>query len=82
MVAVPVEADRRKARSDLANAAKKAAKNPADRDAAAQVEYLRTEYRTVALAEYIRKLVDTAPPLTAEQRAHLAGMLAPRAGGS
>ncbi|AVT37400.1 hypothetical protein C6W10_14030 [Plantactinospora sp. BB1] len=28
-------------------------------------------------AEYIRRLVDGAPPLTEEQRARLAGLLAP-----
>lgn len=33
------------------------------------------DYRAVALAEYIRKVVDAAPPLTAEQRDKLAVLL-------
>ena len=38
---------------------------------------LDTEIRTARLADYIRRTVDTAPPLTAEQRDRLALLLRP-----
>lgn len=37
----------------------------------------RRDLRAARAEEYIRKLVDEAPPLTAEQRAALAALLAP-----
>lgn len=51
--------------------------DPAD---AARVEQLRRDYAAESLAEHIRQVVDSAPPLTAEQRTRLAGLLAPYAG--
>jgi hypothetical protein len=35
------------------------------------------DLRTVKTAEYIRRIVDAAPPLTAEQRTRLAELLRP-----
>ena len=46
----------------------------------ADVSELVTELRTVTAAEYIRKLVDSAPPLSEDQRARLATLLAPGGG--
>lgn len=43
----------------------------------ADLTELRTELRTATAAEYIRKLVDEAPPLSEEQRARLAALLRP-----
>ncbi len=39
------------------------------------------DYRTAKLAEYIKRTVDAAPPLTAEQRDRLAALLRPMGGG-
>lgn len=39
----------------------------------------RTDHRSTALAEYIRRVVDEAPPLTAHQRSRLAVLLHPTA---
>ena len=36
----------------------------------------RRDLRAARLEDYIRRVVDTAPPLTGEQRARLAGLLA------
>jgi len=44
------------------------------------VEAKRREYRFVSAQEYVRDLVDTAPPLTADQRDQLAAQL--RGGGT
>lgn len=38
---------------------------------------LRAELRTATAAEYIRRLVDGAPPLSEHQRARLAALLRP-----
>lgn len=43
-------------------------------DDPATIEALR-EHRADTLAEYIRKVVDQPPPLSAEQRLKLAGLL-------
>lgn len=40
----------------------------------------RRDLRAARAEDYIRKLVDEAPPLTAEQRARLATLLAPDRG--
>ncbi len=50
--------------------------HPEDTDT---IRQLRTEHRTSRLADVIRATVDAAPPLTAEQRDHLALIL--RGGG-
>ena len=80
MVAAAVESDRRRARGRLASLAAKAAKNPQDPSAAAAVVEMRRDYRAIALEEHIRKVVDAAPPLTDDQRARLAALLAPGGG--
>lgn len=69
--------DRRRARALLANAASRLAKNPEDTDTAAEVDRLRGEYQTLTLAEHIQRIVNQAPPLTAQQRADLAALLLP-----
>lgn len=40
----------------------------------------RQRLRTERLAEQIKRTVDAAPPLTGEQRAHLAALLRPTVG--
>jgi hypothetical protein len=49
-------------------------------DEAAQTE-ARRDYAAEKLADYIRRTVDEAPPLSDEQRARLALLLRPTAGG-
>lgn len=63
-----------KTRSEIAHAKRK---NPN-----ADTTELRRKLREERAAEYIKNLVDQAPPLTDEQRTRLAELLAPvRAGG-
>ena len=45
------------------------------RDPDADVTELRRQLRAERLEEYIRRTVDAAPPLTAEQRDRLAALL-------
>jgi hypothetical protein len=45
------------------------------------VEDAQRELKAVKLAEHIKRLVDAAPPLTAEQRDRLAALLRPVRGG-
>lgn len=59
--------EQRKLRSRTAHAAR--------RGDPAALEQARQDYKAVTAAEYIRKLVDEAPPLTAEQRDRLALLL-------
>lgn len=65
----------RRARAVLASTAARAARNPDDPAATAAVVERRRAYRAAALAEHIRQVVDTAPPLTAEQIEQLRGLL-------
>lgn len=58
-----------KTRSEIAHAKR--------RDPNADTTELRRKMREERAAEYIKKLVDDAPPLTADQRARLAELLAP-----
>jgi acyl-CoA reductase-like NAD-dependent aldehyde dehydrogenase len=46
------------------------------RDPSADVTELVRQMRAEKLEDYIKRTVDQAPPLTAEQRARLAGILA------
>ncbi len=50
-------------------------------DDTVSIAALRRELRAARLAEYIRRAVDDAPPLTAEQRLRLASILTTTAGG-
>lgn len=70
--------ERRRLRGQLANrvAAAKAGDSAAAAAAAAAAN-LRREYRVVAAEDYIRELVESAPPLTTEQRSRLALLLRP-----
>lgn len=46
-----------------------------------EAQRLDTEIRTAKLEDYIRRVVDAAPPLTDEQRDRIAALLRPTAGG-
>jgi hypothetical protein len=70
--------ERLKARSRLARKAQLAASNP-DPIAAEAVVEARRAYNFVTAADYIRRVVDEAPPLTPDQRDRLAVLL--RGGG-
>jgi hypothetical protein len=47
---------------------------------APETENARRDLRAARLAEYIRRTIDVAPPLTGEQRDRLALLLRPRSG--
>lgn len=72
-----MDANRRQARSRLANASKAARRN-ASADSAAEVTDARRDYAAAALADYIRTMVDEWPPLTPDQVAYLRDLLSPR----
>jgi len=67
-----MQPDRRTARAALASAAAKASRNPDD---PAAVVDRRRDYWATELEEHIRRVVDAAPPLTAEQRDRLVAIL-------
>ncbi len=71
--------EQRQLRAQLASTAARAARS-GDPSAVLAVEAKRREYRFVSAQEYVRDLVDTAPPLTADQRDQLAAQL--RGGGT
>ncbi len=56
-------------RSKIANAKRK--------DPNADVTDLRTQLKAERISDYLQKIIDEAPPLTQEQRAKLAELLAP-----
>ncbi len=64
-----------KLRSQLANAERRLKAQPDDGARRAEVDLLRTEYQTSALADYIVRVVDDAPALSAAQRDRLALLL-------
>lgn len=68
-------APRRQARAALASAAARASRNPDDPAAREAVANASRDYYATALEDYIRKTVDSAPPLTPEQRARLSLLL-------
>jgi hypothetical protein len=72
--------ERRQARSELASATAEAKRRPDDPSLTARVEELRRQYRAVSAEEYIKQLVEAAPPLTPEQRDRLALLLRPSPG--
>lgn len=69
--------ERRQARAQLASKAAKAAQHPHDPTKLRAVDDARRDYRFVAATDYVRQLVDSAPPLTLEQRARIASLLVP-----
>jgi len=73
--------ERRIARSHYGTAASRASRRPDDPTAAATAEEAHRTYKAAELADHIRRLVDTAPPLTDEQRSRLAALLLPTCGG-
>ncbi len=70
---------RLQARSELANAEARLKRDPGHPDLRALVDRLRAEYRTLALEDRIREVVDAAPAISAAQRDRLALLL--RSGG-
>ncbi len=64
--------ERRIARAKLASASARAERDP---QAAAAVDELRREYRFLTAAEYVKQLVDDAPPLSSQQRDQLTLLL-------
>jgi hypothetical protein len=66
---------RKKARATMASAAARAARRPNDPDALAAARDARRDYYATALEDYIKRTVDQAPTLTAEQRDKLAMLL-------
>jgi hypothetical protein len=68
---------RRRARAKYASAAANVARRPDDPIAAVEVRDARRDYYATALEDYIKKVVDLAPPLTPAQRDRLALLLRP-----
>jgi hypothetical protein len=68
---------RRKARAQLASATARARLHADDPTVVAEVEDRRRTYRYLSAEDYIRRLVDEAPPLTPDQRDRLAVLLRP-----
>lgn len=66
----------REARAQLASASARAHRQPDDEALAAEVEERRRDYRFVSAEDYVRHLVEQAPPLTDTQRRRLASLLA------
>lgn len=62
-------------RSQLANAERRRKAHPDDLAAQAAVDDLRSAYKASALADHIKRVVETAPPLTDAQRDQLAVLL-------
>jgi hypothetical protein len=73
--------EQRLARARLARATAALRRNPDDPELRSRVNDLRREYRTAALAEHIRHVVDQAPCLRDAQRHRLALLLRPDSGG-
>lgn len=69
----PLNPEQRKKRASIAA---KRRHNPTDPDTADA----QRDFRAERAEDYIRRLVDEAPPLTDEQRARLAALLAPAGG--
>lgn len=65
----------RTARAHLAQAAARAGREPNNPAAAKSLDDARRDYKGTAAEVYVRRLVDDAPTLTAEQRDRLAGIL-------
>jgi hypothetical protein len=65
----------RQKRAVLASRAAAAKRRPLHPESHEAVEQARIEYRVASLADHIRRVVDAAPPLTAEQRDRLAVLL-------
>ncbi len=63
------------AHSRLANAVKKSRRDPSAR---AEVEQARRQLAEAKLAAYIQRVVDEAPPLSADARHRLAALLGSR----
>jgi hypothetical protein len=65
----------RRAHSRLAQATAERNKRPNDPGLATEVDDRRREYRYLTAEDYIRQLLDSAPPLTPQQRDKLALLL-------
>ena len=71
----PISPTTRRARARLAQATAERNKQPHDPVLTAEVDQRRREYRYLSAQDYIRQLVDAAPPLTPQQRDRLALLL-------
>jgi len=69
-------------RTAVARASRQVRRLPHDAEAQDQLTRTRAELAEAKLADYIRRTVDAAPPLSADQRARLALLLAPDADNS
>lgn len=65
----------RQIQARLAQKSRQLKARPSDLQLRAEVQGLRTEFRTQSLADHITRVVDAAPPLTPEQRDRLAVLL-------
>jgi ribosomal protein L29 len=72
---MPTSAPSRRVRSEVANLVREQLRQPDDEQLAIQIEDRRREYRYLRAQDYIRELVDSAPPLTDAQRDRLALLL-------
>jgi hypothetical protein len=63
------------ARAHLATKTAKARRQPDDPEIAQQVVEARREFKAVSAEEYIRRIVEEAPPLSGEQLQRLRGLL-------
>lgn len=66
--------ERRTARAHLGAAEAEARRNPSPANQS-RVAELRQNYKVLRLEDYIREVVDSAPPLTEAQRARIAALL-------
>lgn len=72
---MPLSSQARRERAKLASTAARAAREPDDPDIAEELDERRRDYRFAAASDYIREVVDAAPPLTDQQRRQLAALL-------
>lgn len=64
-------------RAAIARGEQRLKRRPGDPQIRREVDGLRAQYATAKLADFIAKVVNAAPPLTAEQRNRLAVLLRP-----
>jgi len=62
-------------RADVARAERQKRLNPGDPERVEHASQLRRNYAAEKLADYVAKVVDAAPPLTAAQRDRIAVLL-------
>lgn len=70
-----------KARSRMALEARRAKRDPSDAEAQRLATEARRDFYAVRLADHIKSVVESAPPLTDDQCVRIAALLRPSAGG-